>query len=78
MGILYWKQDKVVQQALSYANESLASRVTIEGSRVSPFVNFPYISVDLKEVKDYETKEWAATFDGCSGCVPWVQLVDHP
>ncbi|MDP5169566.1 MAG: hypothetical protein NWR72_04925, partial [Bacteroidia bacterium] len=56
IGILYSKQDVIVQQAIDYANESFAGRITLEGSHISPFANFPYVSVDLEEVKLYETK----------------------
>lgn len=56
IGILYTRQDDIVQQAIDYANESFSGRITLEGSHISPFANFPYVSVDLEEVKLYETK----------------------
>lgn len=56
VGILYSKQDIIVQQAIDYANESFAGRISLEGSHISPFANFPYVSVDLEGVKLYETK----------------------
>ena len=57
VGALFWQQEAVVQQALRYANESLAGRITLAGSHISPFANFPYISIDLEGVKVYETKD---------------------
>jgi len=59
IGLLFWQQEAVVQEALSYANDSLAGRVTLAGSHISPFTNFPYISIDLEGVKVYETKDTA-------------------
>ncbi|MEO1448296.1 MAG: hypothetical protein AAFV07_02145, partial [Bacteroidota bacterium] len=55
-GILYGQQDAIVQQAIGYANESFTGRISLEGSHISPFSNFPYISIDLEGVKLYETK----------------------
>ncbi len=59
IGLLFWQQEAVVQQALAYANASLPSQVTLAGSHISPFANFPYISIDLEGVKVYETKDTA-------------------
>jgi uncharacterized protein involved in outer membrane biogenesis len=56
-GLLFWQQDRVVQQVLSYANTTYAGQITLANSHVSPFVNFPYISVDLEGIKVYETKD---------------------
>lgn len=55
--IVYWKQDAIVQEVLSTLNEDFVGEIEIQDSHVSPFENFPYISVDLDHVKIYETKE---------------------
>lgn len=55
--IVYWKQDAIVQELISTLNEDFKGEVEIEDSHVSPFENFPYISIDLENVKLYESKE---------------------
>ncbi len=55
--IAYWKQEKIVQELVLTLNEDFVGEITIEGSHISPFENFPYISIDLDHVKIYETKE---------------------
>ena len=56
LGLVYWKQDSVVQELLAKANEDFAGEVSIEGSHISPFENFPYISIDLDHVRVFEAK----------------------
>ncbi len=55
--IAYWKQDKVVQELVTTLNEDFVGEIEVEDSHISPFENFPYISIDLDHVKVYETKE---------------------
>ncbi|MCH2226066.1 MAG: hypothetical protein MK066_14955, partial [Crocinitomicaceae bacterium] len=55
--IVYAKQDAIVQEVLKTFNEDFVGELEIQDSHVSPFENFPYISVDLDHVKLYETKE---------------------
>ena len=55
--IVYWKQDEIVQELIETMNEDFVGEIEIEDSHVSPFENFPYISIDLDHVKIYETKE---------------------
>lgn len=57
VGVVYWKQDAIVQEVISTFNEDFRGEIEILDSHVSPFENFPYISVDLDHVKIYETKE---------------------
>lgn len=57
VGIVYWKQDAIVQELLTTLNEDFAGRIEIDDSHVSPFENFPYISIDLDHLKIYEDKE---------------------
>lgn len=57
VGIVYWKQEEIVQELISTLNEDFVGEIEIEGSHVSPFENFPYISIDLDHVRIYEDKE---------------------
>ena len=57
IGVLNARQDKFVQELLTNANDDFKGKITIEGSVISPFKNFPYISIDLKELKVFETKD---------------------
>jgi hypothetical protein len=56
IAILYWQQDRIVQNLLKWANENHKGEVVIKGSHISPFANFPYISIDLEELYIYEDK----------------------
>ncbi len=57
VGLAYWKQEKVVQELVAHLNEDFVGEIAVEGSHISPFENFPYISIDLENVKIFETKE---------------------
>jgi len=54
IGIAYYKQDDLLAKAVSQLNESFAGKFEVEGSHISPFENFPYISIDLDHVKVYQ------------------------
>lgn len=54
---LYVKQDQVVQELLTVANKDFKGEISISGSHISLFENFPYISIDLDDLKLYETKD---------------------
>lgn len=56
VAILFWKQDAIVQQLIDTANRDFAGELKIEDSHISPFTNFPYVSIDLDHVKIYESK----------------------
>ncbi len=56
VGVLYWKQDSLVQELISTLNNDFKGSIEISDSHISPFVNFPYISIDLDDVRVYETK----------------------
>jgi hypothetical protein len=56
MAVLYWKQDTIVQQLIDTANRDFAGELEIQDSHISPFANFPYVSIDLDHVKIYENK----------------------
>ncbi len=57
VGIVYWKQDAIVQELISTLNEDFAGEIEISGSHIAPFENFPFISIDLDYVKIYENKQ---------------------
>lgn len=57
IGILYAKQDEVVQELVADLNADFTGLVEIDGSHISPFETFPYISIDLEHVRIYEDKE---------------------
>jgi hypothetical protein len=63
--ILYIKQDAIVRELVTTLNADFKGKLTITGSHISPFANFPYISIDLEGVKIYEDKleNSAAVFD---------------
>lgn len=54
--VAYFSQDKIVQTVLNHLNEDFSGRIKIQDSHISPFVNFPYISIDLQELQLYEGK----------------------
>ena len=57
LSVVMWKQDEVVQHILSYANQHYKGKITLKGSHIAPFANFPYVSIDLEELKIYESKD---------------------
>lgn len=57
IGIVWAKQDDIVQELLTAANADFKGEVTLQGSHLSPFVNFPYISIDLEGLRVYEFKD---------------------
>ena len=50
LAILYFKQDHFVQELVTTLNEDFEGHFEIKGSHISPFENFPYISIDLEEL----------------------------
>ena len=57
IAVVYWNQDYYVQLAIEKANQDLNGKVSIGGSHIALFENFPYVSVDLEDLKVYESKE---------------------
>lgn len=57
--VVYFKKDYLIDQVLQHANEDFKGRVQIEKATISPFENFPYISIKLDHLKVFETKETA-------------------
>lgn len=56
LGVLYYKQEALVQRALAAINEQFDGELVLAGSRIAPFANFPYISVDLQGLRFYADK----------------------
>ncbi|WPR73657.1 AsmA-like C-terminal region-containing protein [Algoriphagus sp. NG3] len=54
--VAYSKQKELTEKALIEINKSFLGELTVEDSYISPFANFPYISVDLKNVRFFESK----------------------
>jgi hypothetical protein len=59
IAVVYWKQDEIVQEFITTANEDFTGLLEIDNSHISPFANFPYISIDLDHVKVFEDKSKA-------------------
>lgn len=56
ISVIYWKQDAIVTELLTSLNKDFTGEVEIQDSHISPFANFPYVSIDLEQVKIYEDK----------------------
>ncbi len=56
IAFIYAKQNAIVQELLSKLNADFKGEIKIKDSHISPFVNFPYVSVDLNQVKVFEDK----------------------
>jgi hypothetical protein len=55
--MLYVKQDTIVKELVQTLNEDFVGEVEIRDSHISPFANFPYISIDLEDVKIFQNKD---------------------
>ncbi len=58
--ILVTQQQRLVNLALKELNKKLPGTISVQGSNISLFQNFPYISVRLNNVRFYATKSTAA------------------
>jgi len=56
ISIVAWYQDTIVQSIVARFNEDFRGALIIEDTDISPFSNFPYISIDIKNVQVYEDK----------------------
>ena len=54
---IYYKKDDVLNQVLNHLNDDFKGLVKIKEADISPFENFPYVSVKLNELKIYESKQ---------------------
>lgn len=55
--LVYWKQEEAVEHLLDTFNEDFVGEIEISESYVSPFTNFPHITVDLVGLKIWEGKD---------------------
>lgn len=65
---LYFNQNNLLQRGLKQVNSTFKGKMTIESIHVAPWANFPYISVDLKNVNFYETED--------TTCLPLYSFAD--
>jgi len=56
VSIVAWYQDTIVQSIVARFNEDFKGALIIEDTDISPFSNFPYISIDIKNVQVFEDK----------------------
>jgi hypothetical protein len=56
IAFIYSKQDAIVQELLSKLNADFKGEIKISDSHISPFANFPYVSVDLDHLQVFEDK----------------------
>jgi hypothetical protein len=55
--ILYFKQDSIVKELIQTLNDDFKGEIVLQESHISPFANFPYISIDLEGVKIFQDKD---------------------
>lgn len=60
LAVLLSRQEAIVKELIETANADFRGRIAIAGSHIEPFVNFPYISVDLEEFSVFESKDDSA------------------
>ena len=53
---VYSNQKKITQKVVATLNENFEGAFIIEDSYISPFANFPYISIDLQKVRFFDNK----------------------
>ncbi len=56
VGVLYWNQDKIVQNIIDGFNTDFKGAIIIGDTDISPFSNFPFISVVIENVQVFEDK----------------------
>jgi len=58
---VYKNQRTLTQKAIAKINEQFIGNLVIKDSYISPFAQFPYISIDLRGVQFFEDKAMAGT-----------------
>jgi hypothetical protein len=56
IGIIYFKQDAIVQELLLHFNEDFEGSIKLKDSHLSLFEAFPYVAIDLEDLNIYEGK----------------------
>lgn len=54
--VIAYKKDAIVQDLISKANQDFKGKIALSGTKISPFENFPYISIDIQDFQVFETK----------------------
>lgn len=57
LAILYSQQQKLVQMAIKELNKQFQGELEVGSSNVTPFQNFPYVSIGLQNVRFYASKQ---------------------
>lgn len=57
LAILYSQQQRLVQMAIKELNKQFPGELVVGSSNVTPFQNFPYVSIGLQNVQFYATKQ---------------------
>lgn len=60
IGVAYAKQRTVVAYAVAEINKDFVGHLAIAGSHIAPFKRFPYISIDLEDVRFFSTTDTTA------------------
>jgi uncharacterized protein involved in outer membrane biogenesis len=55
--ILYFQQQRLVNLAIKELNKQLPGELVVESSNISPFGNYPYVSIRLNNVQFYAGKQ---------------------
>ncbi len=55
--VISYKKDQIVKDLVQKLNAGFVGMISLKDVQISPFANFPYISIDLKEVKVFEDKK---------------------
>ena len=55
--ILYFKEDSITKNLITELNKDFSGKIALNNIQISPFANFPHISIDLKDVKIYPDKQ---------------------
>ena len=55
--VVVWQQDKIVQNTVNAFNEDFKGAIIIGDSDISPFANFPYISIVIQNGQVFEDQE---------------------
>jgi hypothetical protein len=57
MALLFYHQDAVLKNVLDKVNTTFEGKMTIDDIHITPWKSFPYISVDLENVRFYESED---------------------
>ena len=57
VALVYKNQDTIVEQLVETLNDDFKGNFKLNGSHISPFKNFPYVSIDLEKLYLYENEE---------------------